>query len=156
MARIFITGSSDGIGHNLAKSLISKGHTVTLHARNSSRAQETLSKTPGASNILIADLSSISQTKQLAAEANKLGVFDAVVHNAGVGYGQGFKKTEDGIAQVFAVNVLAPYILTCLMERPKRLVYVSSGLHRGGDVTLVDVAWRERRWDGFQAYGDSK
>jgi len=83
-------------------------------------------------------------------------VFDAVVHNAGVGYGQGFKKTEDGITQVFAVNVLAPYILTCLMERPKRLVYVSSGLHRGGDVTLVDVAWKERRWDGFQAYGDSK
>ncbi|PVH78975.1 putative daunorubicin C-13 ketoreductase [Cadophora sp. DSE1049] len=156
MARIFITGSSDGIGHNLAKFLISQGHAVTLHARSAERAKETLSKTPGASNILVADLSSISQTKQLAAEANKLGVFDAVVHNAGVGYGQGFKKTEDGIAQLFAVNALAPYILTCLMERPKRLVYVSSGLHRGGDVRMVDVGWKEKRWDGFQAYGDSK
>lgn len=156
MARIFITGSSDGLGHNLAKSLIAQGHIVTLHARSASRAQETLSKTPGASNILVADLSSIAQTKKLAQEANKLGVFDAVVHNAGVGYAQGFKKTEDGLAHVFAVNVLAPFILTALMERPERLVYVSSGLHRGGDEKLVDVGWKERKWDGFQAYGDSK
>ncbi|KAH7348822.1 putative daunorubicin C-13 ketoreductase [Rhexocercosporidium sp. MPI-PUGE-AT-0058] len=154
MARIFITGSSDGIGHNLARSLIAQGHTVTLHARSVERAKETMSKTHGASNILIADLSSIAQTKNLALEANKIGVFDVVVHNAGVGYTQ--RTTEDGLAQTFAVNALAPYILTSLMEKPKRLVYVSSGLHRGGSERMVDVGWKERRWDGFQAYGDSK
>lgn len=156
MARIFITGSSDGIGNHLAKSLIAQGHTVTLHARSSQRAQETLSRTPGASSILIGDLSSISQTKALAAEANKLGTFDAVIHNAGVGYREGRKMTEDGIAQVFAVNALAPYVLTSLMSRPGRVVYVSSGLHRGGDGALGDVGWREKRWDGLKAYSDSK
>ncbi|KAH6688832.1 short-chain dehydrogenase/reductase SDR [Leptodontidium sp. 2 PMI_412] len=156
MARILITGSSDGLGHNLAKSLIAQGHAVTLHARSAERAKETVSKTPGAAGILVADLSSIAETKKLALEANEIGVFDAVVHNAGVGYGQAFRRTEDGIAQLFAVNALAPYILTALMERPNRLVYVSSSLHRGGNESMVDVGWKEKKWDGFQAYGDSK
>ena len=64
--------------------------------------------------------------------------------------------TEDGIANVFAVNALAPYILTALMERPKRLVYLSSEVHTGGDASLRDVAWKKKRWSGMQAYSDSK
>jgi NAD(P)-dependent dehydrogenase (short-subunit alcohol dehydrogenase family) len=157
MARIFITGSSDGIGQAIARTLIAQGHQVTLHARNSSRAASATSAVPGASGILIGDLSSIAQTKALASSANKTGPFDCVIHNAGIGYGEGKKMTEDGIAHVFAVNALAPYILTALMERPKRLVYLGSGLHTGGDKSLRDVGWSSgRRWDGGQAYSDSK
>ncbi|KAN0104185.1 putative daunorubicin C-13 ketoreductase [Hyaloscypha variabilis] len=157
MARIFITGSSDGIGQQIARTLITQGHHVTLHARNPSRAQDALSKTPGASGILIGDLSTIASMKQLAADANNTGVFDAVIHNAGIGYGEGKSVTEDGIASVFAVNALAPYVLTALMRRPKRVVYLSSGLHTGGDESLRDVGWRSgRRWSGMQAYSDSK
>lgn len=107
--------------------------------------------------MLIADLSSMSQTKQLASDANKTGTFDTVIHNAGVGYQEGYKKTEDGIAHVFAVNALAPYVLTSLMNKPKKLVYMSSGLHTGGSANLNDVTWTSgRRWNGLQAYSDSK
>jgi NAD(P)-dependent dehydrogenase (short-subunit alcohol dehydrogenase family) len=156
MARIFITGSSDGIGLVAAKSLIQKGHSVTLHARNDQRAKDIQKVCPGSENILIADLSSISQTKSLAAAANKIGKFNTVIHNAGIGYSEGYKKTEDGLSHVFAVNALAPYILTALMERPERLVYVSSGLHTGGDAGLEDVGWEKKRFSGMQAYNDSK
>jgi short-subunit dehydrogenase len=157
MARIFITGSSDGIGQIVARSLIAQGHQVTLHARNSQRANQAMEAVPDAEGVLVADLSSIAQTKKLASDANKTGVFDTVIHNAGIGYGESPRKTEDGIAYVFAVNALAPYILTCLMERPKKLVYLSSGLHTSGDASLKDVAWTSgRSCNGFQAYSDSK
>ncbi|KAE9363301.1 short-chain dehydrogenase/reductase SDR [Stipitochalara longipes BDJ] len=157
MARIFITGSSDGIGQHIARNLIAQGHQVTLHARNAARAKDATTGAPGAEGVLIADLSSISAVKKLASDANETGVFDTVIHNAGIGYGEGKKVTEDGIAHVFAVNALAPYILTALMKRPKKLVYLSSGLHTGGDASLKDVAWSTgRRWNGMQAYSDSK
>ena len=169
MARIFITGSSDGLGAIAARALIAQGHSVTVHARNVQRAQDALAAAPGAAGCLVADLSSISQTKNLAAEANKTGRFDIVMHNAGLGYKESFRETEDGLASVFAVNSLAPYILTCLMERPKRLIYLSSGLHRGGKADFSDITWtgrsvgqaetnqeRKRRWDPLQAYSDAK
>lgn len=156
MARIFITGSSDGIGLVAAQSLIKKGHSVTLHARNTQRAQDLQKSCPGSENILIGELSSIAQTKALAAEANKTGKFDTVIHNAGIGYAQGYKKSEDRLSHVFAVNALAPYILTALIEKPGNLVYVSSGLHSGGDASLEDVGWEKKRWNGMQAYSDSK
>ena len=157
MARIFITGSSDGIGQAAAKLLADQGHKVTLHARNADRAKQAKAAVPGAENVLVADISSIAETKKLAAEANKAGPFDCVVHNAGVGYQMGDRKTVDGLATVFAVNSLAPYILTALMDRPKRLLYISSGLHTGGDDSLKDLAWTSgRSWSGFQAYSDSK
>ncbi len=61
-----------------------------------------------------------------------------------------------GLAHVFAINVLAPYLLTALMARPDRLVYLSSGMARGGDADLDDPQWIARRWNGSQAYSDSK
>jgi NAD(P)-dependent dehydrogenase (short-subunit alcohol dehydrogenase family) len=57
---------------------------------------------------------------------------------------------------MFTVNALAPYILTALIERPQRLVYLSSGMHRGGTADLADIEWRKRTWDGTAAYSDSK
>jgi NAD(P)-dependent dehydrogenase (short-subunit alcohol dehydrogenase family) len=157
MSRIFITGSADGLGQMAAKLLVANGHKVVLHARNESRAQQALAAVPGAQTALAADLSSIAATKKLAEEVNKLGNFDAVIHNAGVGYQEPKRiNTVDGLPQVFAVNSLAPYILTCLINKPARLVYVSSGLHRDGDISLKDLTWEQRKWNGFSAYADSK
>jgi NAD(P)-dependent dehydrogenase (short-subunit alcohol dehydrogenase family) len=124
MARIFITGSADGLGLLAAKALIAQGHQVVLHARNEKRAQEALDKASGAETVVTADLSSIEETKELASKVNALGAFDAVIHNAAVYHASG--------EEIFAVNTLAPYILTCLMEKPKRLIYLSSDLHEGG------------------------
>ncbi|KAF2229135.1 short-chain dehydrogenase/reductase SDR [Viridothelium virens] len=157
MARILVTGSSDGLGQIAARSLISQGHEVYLHARNPQRAQQARESAPGAKGVLVGDLSSIAQTKALAAEANKIGKFDAVMHNAALGTYPEQSKSEDGIEKMFAVNSLSQYILTCLMERPKRLVYVSSGLHSNGDPSLQDVAWTSKRsFASFQAYCDTK
>ena len=144
MARIFISGSADGLGVMVAESLVNQGHQVVLHARHDQRAQQTLSKIPGAERVLIGDLSNIEQTKKLANDVNMLGGFDAVIHNAGV-------YQESGKI-IFAVNTLAPYILTCLIHKPKRLIYLSSGMHKQGDASLKNFALDNNQI----SYGDSK
>ncbi|GAB7360069.1 hypothetical protein MBLNU230_g7589t1 [Neophaeotheca triangularis] len=156
MARIFITGSSDGIGQAAAKILCEQGHEVYLHARNAERASQAKTAVPGAKDVLIADLSKQDETKELANQVNKLGKLDTIVHNAGLGFQQPYSKSAEGFATVFAVNSLAPYILTCLMNKPKRILYMSSSLHMGGDGSLDDIAWTSRSWKGFEAYSDSK
>ena len=79
-----------------------------------------------------------------------------MIHNVGIGSREARRETADGLLRLFAVNVLAPYVLTALMTRPDRLVYLSSGMHRGGDPSLGDPQWAKRRWNGSQAYSDSK
>lgn len=157
MARVFVTGSADGLGKMAAQLLVGQGHHVVLHARNEARGREAMSGVPEADDVVTGDLASIAQMRKIAEHANRLGVFDAVIHNAAVGYQEPRRvETEDGLPHVFAINSLAPYVLTALMERPKRLIYLSSGLHRSGDASLKDLAWKERRWQGTQAYSDSK
>jgi NAD(P)-dependent dehydrogenase (short-subunit alcohol dehydrogenase family) len=157
MARVFITGSTDGLGRMAAELLIDEGHEVVLHARNQTRAQGLVARLPRAKNVVIGDLSSITQTREVAEQVNRLGRLDAVIHNAGVGYREPKRiKTQDGLPQVFAVNTLAPYILTALIERPKRLVYLSSLLHRGANASLEDLTWAERPWHGTDAYAETK
>jgi NAD(P)-dependent dehydrogenase (short-subunit alcohol dehydrogenase family) len=129
MARIFITGSADGLGLLSAKFLINGGHQVVLHARNKERKGETIGKAPGAEAILTGNLSDVEETKTLAYEVNELGTFDVVIHNAGV-YNVSAKDT-------FYVNSLAPYILTCLIKKPRRLIYLSSGMHFQGNPDSV-------------------
>ena len=157
MAKIFITGSADGLGLMAAKLLVANGHQVVLHARNQNRVNDALSKVPGAEAAVFGDLSSTSKTENVAEQVNKLGLFDAIIHNAGIGYRESRRiQTADGLSNVFAVNSLAPYLLTCLINKPRRLVYISSGLHRSGDPTLQDLTWNTRSWNGTSAYADSK
>lgn len=157
MARVFITGSSDGLGRMAAALLVEQRHGVVLHARNPQRGQEAMSAVPQAETVVVGDLTSIAQTRNVAEQINRLGSFDAVIHNAGIGYREARRiATEDGLPHVFAVNTLAPYILTALIKKPKRLVYLSSGLHQSGDASLQDLAWEHRPWEGQQAYSDTK
>jgi NAD(P)-dependent dehydrogenase (short-subunit alcohol dehydrogenase family) len=157
MARVFITGSSDGLGLMSAQLLIEQGHRVVLHARNAVRAGDVKKLVPQAESTVVGDLSSMSQTRSVAEQVNRLGSFDAVIHNAGVGYREPRRNdTEDGLPRVFAVNTLAPYMLTALIGKPKRLVYLSSGMHRGAHLNLDDLTWVKRRWQGADAYAESK
>jgi NAD(P)-dependent dehydrogenase (short-subunit alcohol dehydrogenase family) len=157
MARILITGSADGLGQLAARRLVGLGHDVVLHGRNRDRALQALHAVPGALMALEGDLASIEQTRELAAQANAAGPFQAVIHNAGVYRPAASRRvTKDGLDDVFAINVLAPYLLTALIEGPRRLIYLTSGLHQGGDPDLRDLQWRQRRFDGFQAYANSK
>lgn len=157
MSRIFITGSTDGLGALAAGLLISQGHAVVLHARNIQRAEDAVRRLPAAESVVIGDLSSISQTRSVAEQINKLGRFDAVIHNAGVGYDHfGRIETEDKLPHIFAVNVLAPYILTALIHRPERLIYLGSSMHHGVKANLSDIRWLNRAWNGMAAYSESK
>jgi NAD(P)-dependent dehydrogenase (short-subunit alcohol dehydrogenase family) len=157
VARILITGSTDGLGQMAARLLLADGHDVTLHARNAERAAQARAALPDAQHVVIGDLSSITATKDVAEQTNAIGRHDAVIHNAGIGYRERSRvETVDGLAQVFAVNVMAPYVLTALIDAPGRLVYLSSGMHRGGDPDLSDLQWVKRSWNGSQAYADSK
>ena len=122
MSRVFVTGSADGLGKMAAQLLIEQGHRVVLHARNAKRAKEALAAAPGAESVVIGDLSSVSETRSVAEQVNRLGPLDAVIHNAAVGYRERKRvRTQDGLPHVFATNTLAPYILTALIHRPKRL-----------------------------------
>jgi NAD(P)-dependent dehydrogenase (short-subunit alcohol dehydrogenase family) len=134
MARIFITGSADGLGRLAAQTLLQDGHEVVVHARDRDRI---------AGTGVVGDLSDLAQVRGIADQVNALGSMDAVIHNAGV---------YDGPA-VMAVNVLAPYLLTALIDRPQRLVYLSSGMHRGGhaDLSALDSTGGTRG-----SYSDSK
>ena len=144
MARIFITGSSAGLGQLAAELLIHQGHQVVLHARNEKRAQHALVSLPDAENVLTGDLASIEETKQLAADVNALGRFDAVIHNAGIDRSPG--------KEILAVNTLAPYILTCLIQKSQRLIYISSDMHLQGHPSLEHLTSRK----AGTSYSDSK
>jgi NAD(P)-dependent dehydrogenase (short-subunit alcohol dehydrogenase family) len=157
MSRVLITGSADGLGLMAGQLLAELGHQVVLHARNAARADDTRRALPAAERVLIGDLAGIAGMRAVAEQATDAGRFDAVIHNAGVGYREPRRiETPDGLAHVFAINVLAPYLLTALIEPPQRLVYLSSGMHRGGSADLTDPQWTSRRWNGSQAYSDSK
>jgi NAD(P)-dependent dehydrogenase (short-subunit alcohol dehydrogenase family) len=142
MARIFITGSADGLGLLAAKLLVNDGHQVVLHARNPDRGREAIEKVPGAEKIVTGDLSSMEETKKVADELNASGAFDAIIHNAGV--------YQASPKIILAVNTLAPYILTCLIQRPNRLIYLSSGMHLQGR-TNMEILRNDRI-----SYSDSK
>jgi len=157
VARVFITGSSDGLGLMAARLLIEQGHEVVLHGRNDGRSRDALAAATGAQGAVTGDLSTIAGARIVADQANNLGRFDAVIHNAGIGYRETRRvDTEPGVPRIFAVNVLAPYILTALIGRPDRLVYVSSGTHHGVRPRMDDLLWTKRAWSGFSAYAESK
>ena len=156
MSRVFITGSTDGLGLAAARALIHDGHEIVLHARSRERAA-TLADLAGKSlGIVLGDLSSAIETRQVAEQVNAIGRMDAVIHNAGIYRVASRSSTPEGHATTLAVNTLAPYILTALIERPARLIYLSSGMHRSGRPMLQDINWLERRWDQTQAYSESK
>ena len=144
MARVFITGSADGLGRLAAQTLLRDGHEVVVHARSRDRLTAMQALIDRGAGSVIGDLADIAQTRAVARQVNELGAVDAVIHNAGVTSGP----------SVLAVNVIAPYLLTALIDRPHRLIYLSSGMHRGGRPRLDGLDWSRRRATG--SYSDSK
>jgi NAD(P)-dependent dehydrogenase (short-subunit alcohol dehydrogenase family) len=144
MARILVTGSADGLGHATAQTLLGEGHEVVVHVRAKARVAAVEDLVARGARVVIGDLADLAQTRHLAEQVNALGTVDVVVHNAGVYTGP----------SVLPVNVVAPYVLTVLVRRPARLVYLSSGMHRGGRPKLEGMDWTGQRVTG--SYSDSK
>ncbi len=157
MARIFITGSTRGIGAETARQLIDLGHEVVVHARTTAREQKATAQFPDAHGIVVGELDSLISTSALAAKASAFGPYDVIIHNAGIGGGVPERvQTEEGFERIFHTNVIAPYMLTALMELPKRVIFLTSGLQANGAWTPEDLQWNDRSWKGMKAYSDSK
>lgn len=156
MARVFITGSADGLGRAAARALLNNGHTVLLHARSAERARDLADLASRAAGVVVGDLSSAAGVRGLAGQVNDAGRMDAIIHNAGVYLEPARAATPEGHARTLAVNTLAPYLLTALISRPDRLIYLSSGMHRSGGGPQEDIDWLQRRWNPVRAYSESK
>jgi NAD(P)-dependent dehydrogenase (short-subunit alcohol dehydrogenase family) len=117
---------------------------VVVHARNEARLDALRDLRDHGADAVVGDLSVVDDVRSVADQVNRLGRMDAVIHNAGVLHGPG----------VLPVNVVAPYLLTALIDRPERLIYLSSNMHRGGRPALDGMDWRGERATG--SYSDSK
>src|SRR4051794_14771580 len=144
MTRVFITGSASGLGRLSAESLLADGHEVIVHARDEDRLRTLFDLVERGAMTAVGDLADPGHTRDVAAQVDQLSPVDAVIHNAGVMSGP----------SVLAVNVVAPYLLTALIEGPRRLVYLSSSMHRGGRPRLrgLDATGRPET----VSYSDSK
>jgi NAD(P)-dependent dehydrogenase (short-subunit alcohol dehydrogenase family) len=143
VARVFITGSADGLGRAAAQTLLDARHEVVVHARNSDRLTAVRDLVDRGAAAVVGDLSDLDQTRGIADQVNDLGRMDAVIHNAGVYTGP----------YILPVNTVAPYLLTALIDRPQRLVYLSSSEHRSGRASLTGIDWSGRTTG---RYPDSK
>src|ERR1700730_5868280 len=156
MARIFITGSPDGLGRAAARALLYDGHAFFLSQHRYQTDSTLADLASQAAGVLIGDLRSAAEIRRIAEQVNAIGRMNAVIHNAGIYTAPRRGSTPEGHAGILAVNTLAPFMLTALIERPDRLVYLSSGLHRGGEGSLRDLDWTERPWNPARAYAESK
>jgi NAD(P)-dependent dehydrogenase (short-subunit alcohol dehydrogenase family) len=157
MSRVFITGSSAGLGLMAGRVLAEQGHQVVLHARDERRAGDARTALFASGDVVVGDASRLHDLHRMAEELNRMGRFDAVIHNVGIGYREPRRiLTEDGLPHVFAINVIAPYVLTALLEQAKRLIYLSSGMHRMAQANITDITWDKRNWAGSTAYAESK
>lgn len=137
MALVLITGSASGLGRHAAEALAGDGHDVVVHVRDRRRLAGDESRWKGA---VVGDLADLDEISGVARQAGRFGRFDAVIHNAGV------LRSPDMVT----VNIVAPYLLTALMDRPGRLVCLSSSMHRSGSTDLRRLA------DGTGSYSDTK
>jgi len=146
--RILVTGSTTGLGLAAARQLHEEGHEVIVHARNDDRARSIGTLAHHAA-VVIGDLSDMVSTISVAEQAKALGDLDGIIHNAAIYSGR-------PRAEILAVNVIAPYVLTACTSRPERLIFLSSDMHLSGDPSEQAFDWAGTGTRGTQAYCDSK
>jgi NAD(P)-dependent dehydrogenase (short-subunit alcohol dehydrogenase family) len=156
MAVIGITGSTDGIGRATARVLLADGHRVLVHARSRGRGEPVAKALGGDVALVVGDLARIDDVGRLAEQAREHGPIDRWVHNAGVWVRGSMPRTSaDGHETTFAVNVLAPHLLTHLMsaELQGRLLWLGSGLAGSARPQPAAIG---RETDPRRAYAESK
>ena len=141
--RILVTGSTDGLGYAAAEALLAGGHDVVVHARNSDRAAAVEPLLDRGAEAVVANFADRDAVRNLARVLNAGSRLDSVIHNAGVETGP----------SVLPVNVVAPYLLTALLEGPQRHIYLSSSSHFSGRPSLAGADWAGTK---SGSYADSK
>lgn len=165
MSTVLVTGATGGIGLETARVLAGMNHTVLIHGRDPQRGQAAVDlvrrQGTGEVSFFQADFASLAQVRRLAAEvAAAVPRLDILVNNAGCA---NFTRsvTAEGYETTFAVNHLAPFLLTCLLldriraSAPARIVNVASRAHRGQALDFDDLM-SSRRYKVMQVYGRSK
>jgi len=162
---VLVTGGTAGIGRATALGLATMGAHLAVCGRDRGRtegaAREIRAASGGQVDVFVADLSSQSEVRRLADEVlQRLSRIDALVNNVG-GYWNTRHVTADGLERTFALNHLAPFLLTNLLRdrlqhsAPARVVTVSSNAHAQGRIDFDDLQG-ERSWSGARAYSQSK
>lgn len=160
-----VTGASSGIGKAACVALARMGASLTLVCRDRGRGDAALADVSAAAAgqrpaLELADLSSLGQVRELAGRLAGLPKIDVLVNNAGLVVG-GRRLSADGFEYTFAVNHLAPFLLTNLLRptleasAPARVITVSSTAHRGARLDFDDLQL-ERRYAAMLAYANSK
>lgn len=164
---VLVTGATSGIGKITARELARMGAKVVIGGRNPQKVSDTLEEIKQVSGNaelsgLVGDLSSLAEVRRLALEfQEKNDRLDVLVNNAGAYFTKYF-KSADGFEMTFALNHLAPFLLTNLLldmlktSAPARVVSVSSGAHSGGKMDFDDLLYEKRKYSGWQAYSQSK
>jgi NAD(P)-dependent dehydrogenase (short-subunit alcohol dehydrogenase family) len=165
MTTILVTGSTDGIGRETARQLGEAGARVLVHGRTRAKAESAAASLRDetkrdAFEAVAADFASLDEVRALAVEvARRHPRLDVLVNNAGI-YARERSLSADGVELTLAVNHFAPFALTHLLlgalPSGGRIVFVSSNVHRSAAASELDDLSRERSWDGYSAYADSK
>jgi len=162
---MLVTGATDGIGRATAEALATRGAHVLVHGRRVDRVERVVNdlraRHPGSASGVVADLASLDAVRHLASEIRQqVARLDVLIHNAGVFMSRRV-MTIDGYETTFAVNHLAPFLLTrellplLLASAPARIVTVASVAHEQARLDLNDLQGR-RHFDGYEAYARSK
>jgi NAD(P)-dependent dehydrogenase (short-subunit alcohol dehydrogenase family) len=165
--QVLITGATNGIGLAAAQALAGRGARLAIVTRSEARAREAVQRIKRVSgraaavDVLVADLSSQASVRRLAAEAlARYPRLDILINNAGAMYTTR-QLSRDSIELTWAVNHLAPFLLTTLLldrlreSRPARIITTASGAHQGAQIPFDDLA-AERAYRGFGRYGETK
>lgn len=165
---ILVTGASDGIGKETAKTLAKQGHTILIHGRNPQKtkaAYEEIKSESGNTNIemFLADFLSLADVKRFADEIKqKYNHLDVLINNAGAQFTDTRELTSEGHEKTMVINVLSPFLLTTLLldnlkkSKSARVVTVASAAHAmGGKPDLIDIEL-EKSYTMPKAYGLSK
>ena len=160
-----VTGANGGIGYETARALAKKGARIVMVARNEGRgtsAQQSIAGETGAEvDLILGDLSLVEETKRVSREVKeRCSRLDVLINNAGGAYAKRV-VTSEGLHDTFALNVLAPFVLTLELldllkaSAPARIVNVSSSAHKGGKIDF-DNLQHEKKYARMRAYSNTK